>query len=284
MGEFTLSFEKRVTSLRDEVSGFSVARCERMLQPTELMKNSDQLLTLLDPKWKLPGLILSLDADPQLGVGGRVREIKRVLPGLDESSITRAIWSLCTHAFRPRGFMPQPSDPLDGIIAHLTKACSGNVHDSGVVMLTSSDHDGTHPKVIADLRSDVRFCSLYRPKEEDIPHTRNNWVCYDFKARRIVPTHYSIRSPARSHGPGCGNYPKSWLVEISTDGEHWVEIDRRENNSELAEERAIRTFEVSGNQLCRQIRLVNIGRNHQGYDCLCVLALEIFGSLIESLE
>jgi hypothetical protein len=158
------------------------------------------------------------------------------------------------------------------------------VHDRDAVLVTSLSSSADHPKVIADLKSDVRFYSKYRGNEEDIPHTRNNWVCYDFKDRRIVPTHYSIRSPARPHGPGLGNYPKSWLVEISTDGEHWVEIDRRENNSELAAERVVRTFEVSGNQVCRQIRLVNIGRNHQGYDCLCILALEIFGSLIESLE
>jgi len=28
----------------------------------------------------------------------------------------------------------------------------------------------------------------------DIEHTRNNWICYDFKNRIIIPTHYTIRS------------------------------------------------------------------------------------------
>jgi hypothetical protein len=158
------------------------------------------------------------------------------------------------------------------------------VHDHSVVVVTSSSCACGTATRIADCKTNGYFCSQWREKDEDIPHTRNHWVCYDFKARRIVPTHYSIRSPERPNGPGYGNDPKSWLVEISTDGESWVEIDRRENNSELAAEGVTRTFEVSRNQRCRHIRLVNIGRNHQGYDCLCILALEIFGSLIEPLE
>jgi hypothetical protein len=38
---------------------------------------------------------------------------------------------------------------------------------------------------------------------------------------------------------------------------------------------------VTGGRECRFIRLVNIGRNHDGEDCLCISAWEIFGSLIE---
>jgi hypothetical protein len=255
-----------------------------MLQSNELMTNSDQLLALLDPKWKLPGLLLSLAENRQLGVNGTIREIKRVLPALDNSSMTRAIWSLWPDALRPRRFVPRPSDPLDGISAPLRDVCGGNVHDRDAVIVTSSSCWAGSPKAIADLKSDGYFCSQFGDNEKDIPHSRNNWVCYDFKSRRIVPTHYSIRSPARGHGPGFGNYHKSWMVEISTDGEHWIEIDRGEDNSELAERYVTQTFEASGNQFCRQIPVVNIGRNHQGYDCVCIVALELCGSLIESLE
>jgi hypothetical protein len=172
------------------------------------------------------------------------------------------------------------SDPLKGMIAHLTGVCGGNVHDRDAIIVTASKGDSS-PKVVADLTSNDRFCSEYRPKEGDIPHTRNNWICYDFKDRRVIPTHYAIRSASHGAGPGWGNYLKSWLIEISSDGEAWVEIDRKENNSELAAEHAIRTFEVSRIQICRLIRLVNLGRNHQGYDCLCMCGFEILGSLLE---
>jgi hypothetical protein len=102
-------------------------------------------------------------------------------------------------------------DIPDGIIAHLTRECGGNVHDHGVVDVTSGSFEketcganprsgvyGSYPhsaaKNAADLETNSCFISAFRRKEEDIPHTRNNWVCYNFKERRIIPTHYAIRT------------------------------------------------------------------------------------------
>jgi hypothetical protein len=97
-------------------------------------------------------------------------------------------------------------DVPDGIIAYMTRECGGNVHDRHVVHVTSgsfakesqgasrrSGAFGNAPdnaaKNAADLEADSRFISAYRKKEEDILHARNNWVCYDFLERTIVPTH-----------------------------------------------------------------------------------------------
>jgi hypothetical protein len=176
------------------------------------------------------------------------------------------------------------SDPLEGIIAHLTSRCGGNVHDCGVVNVTSSaegrqrfpQYDG---KSAADLKQDSLFISPNRPRTANIPHERNNWLCYDFKDRRIVPTHYSIRSEYNGKVDDCNL--KSWLVEVSMDGQQWTEIDRRENNSELNGRDITRTFNVSRSAPGRLIRLVNIGRNHQGSDTLLISSWEIFGSLVE---
>jgi hypothetical protein len=101
-------------------------------------------------------------------------------------------------------------------------------------------------------------------KKEDIPHTRNNWICYNFKERRIVPTHYTIRT--HDHGTGYGHL-KSWLVETSVDGESWQEVAREEDNEKLNGKLLTGTFSVAGEE-CRFIRLVNIGRTHSGYDRL----------------
>jgi hypothetical protein len=96
-------------------------------------------------------------------------------------------------------------DVPDGIIVHLTRKCDGNVHEAKIVDVSSgpfeketygaNPHSGAwndDPKYAAknavDLETDSRFGSAYRKKTEDIPHTRNNWLCYDFKERRIVPT------------------------------------------------------------------------------------------------
>jgi hypothetical protein len=102
-------------------------------------------------------------------------------------------------------------------------------------------------------------------------------VCYDFRERRVVPAHYTIRTndglPDRSH-------LKSWLVETSADGESWREVAHKEDNGQLNGRHFTGRFAVAGGE-CRFIRLVNIGRNHAGHDVFFISAWEIFGSLIE---
>jgi hypothetical protein len=186
-------------------------------------------------------------------------------------------------------------DVPDGIIAHLTRECGGNVHDRKVVEVTCGSFEkeshcaslpwvvgystaGCAAKNVADLETDSIFHSAYRDNSEDIPHTRNNWICYDFKERRIVPTHYTIRT--YYEGPGWAHL-KSWLVETSVDGKNWREVAREEDNRQLNGDRFTATFAVADGGECRFIRLVNIGRNHNGNDLFAISAWEIFGSLIE---
>jgi hypothetical protein len=103
-------------------------------------------------------------------------------------------------------------------------------------------------------------------------------VCYDFKKRRIGPTHYVIRT--QNGGPGNAHL-KSWPIETSKDGKSWREVGREEDNEQLKGKWFTATFAVAGGGECRFIRLVNIGRNHYGDDALWISAWEIFGSLIE---
>jgi hypothetical protein len=183
----------------------------------------------------------------------------------------------------------------NGMIAHLTRECGGNVHDRHVVEVTSGSFEketsGANPhsgaldndprfaaKNTADLQAGLCFLSAYRKREEDIPHTRNNWVCYGFKERGIAPTHYTIRTNWSDPG---GAHLKSWLVETSVDGDDWQEVDHREDNEQLNGSRFTGTFAVAGSGECRFIRLVTIGRNHCESDQLVISAWEIFGSLVE---
>jgi hypothetical protein len=170
----------------------------------------------------------------------------------------------------------------DGIVAHLSRRCGGNVHDRELVGITSSDpaHDDLccAAKNAADMETDVCFISAERDCKEDIPNSRNNWICYDFRDKRIVPTHYAIRSWRVMSG---GSHPKSWIVETSEDGESWKEIDRREDSDKLNDAQVVGVFEVRDARECRLIRLVNVGRNHFGNDCLHIEAWEVFGTLVE---
>jgi hypothetical protein len=187
-------------------------------------------------------------------------------------------------------------DVPDGIIAYLTMECCGNVHDCHIVDITSGSfeketrganpHSGAHAdksrcaaKKVADLETVSRFYSAFRWMKENIPHTRNKWICYDFKERRIVPTYYTIRTRGY-YGPG-GPHLKSWLVETSTDRKRWRKVAHKEDNKQLNGNRFTATFPVAGGGECRFIRLVNIGRNHRRNNCLRISVWETFGNLVE---
>jgi hypothetical protein len=63
-----------------------------------------------------------------------------------------------------------------------------------------------------DLGSVSLFQSAFRYK--DIPHARNCWLGYDFRARRIVPTHYTIRTHGYGGPSGCRLKP--WPMGMET--------------------------------------------------------------------
>jgi hypothetical protein len=146
-----------------------------------------------------------------------------------------------------------------GVIGHLTMECGGNVHSCGVVDVTCGSFEkathGTNPhlgayhnrddcaaKKAVDWETVSYFYSAYRMKEKDIPHMRNNWICYDFKERRFLPTHYALRSDDGD----SGWYLKSWIIKTSVDGENWQEVAREEDNRELAGCLLTTTFPVAG--------------------------------------
>jgi hypothetical protein len=153
----------------------------------------------------------------------------------------------------------------DGIIAYLTKQHGGNVHDEEVVTITSKSVYGDDPyqdlKNVADLTSDAYFES----KNET-----GQWVCWDFRALRVLPTHYTIRSLRL----------KSWVVERSLDGQNWTEIDVQVGNQDFKYDWNTASFALSNSGECRFIRLTQTDKNHYGDDELRLRALEFFGTLV----
>jgi hypothetical protein len=174
-------------------------------------------------------------------------------------------------------------DVPDGIITHVTRECGGNVHERHLVDVTSGslEKETKGPfygaKNAADLETDSLFGSAFRDDSEDIPDTRNNWVCCGFKERRIVPTQHAIGT--RGWTGKC--HLTLWLIETAADGSIWREVAREESNHRLKRPSFTATFAVAGGAECRLIRLVNIGRNRRGDGNLFVSEWEIFGSLFE---
>ena len=164
------------------------------------------------------------------------------------------------------------SEPLNGIIRHLTRECGGNVYDKGVVNIMGIGWD------IKNILAMTGSC--YCTYE-----TENAWICYDFNDRRVIPTSYTLRSCADRPG---GKHLKSWIIEVSNDGYLWEEIDRQDNNNDLNDSFVTANFEVSSvpSKSFRFFRLRQIGPNHNGKRELWLTAMEIFGSMfmIEKIE
>ena len=167
-------------------------------------------------------------------------------------------------------FVFNGENPLEGIIAHLSQECGGNVDEEGVVAITSSEfYDGDEPRTVADLGTDPWFGSLDNP---------NSWICYDFKEKRVVLTSYSVRTHV---GP---SFPRSWVLEASNDGTEgsWLVVDRREDNNELHAPYVTHNFACASSAsqgMFRFVRLRQTGKNHNGGDELYLTSLEVFGTL-----
>jgi hypothetical protein len=156
-------------------------------------------------------------------------------------------------------------ESLDGIISYLTQRHGGNVHEMGTVAITSKsvldDNSKAGPQNVADLASGLRFCSKDEPDQ---------WVCWDFRERRVRTTHYTIWSLVL----------KSWVVEGSPDGENWTEIDRQADRPAF-NCMGTASFVVSDPAEFRFIRLIQTGKSRVGSDDLLLRAVEFFGILAE---
>jgi hypothetical protein len=163
-------------------------------------------------------------------------------------------------------FIPQTPKPLSGIISYLTFHHSGNVHDRGIVNVSGST---IHSSCVAKCAVDLLSTSLFHSLGES-----NQWLCYDFKNRKVRPTHYSI------HGyPNC--YLRSWVFEGSIDGSTWTELDRHTDDQTMNSNHRIGTFSISNDCEYQFVRLRQTGVNANGYHHLLLFAMEIFGDLIE---
>jgi hypothetical protein len=152
--------------------------------------------------------------------------------------------------------------PLEGIIAYLTRKHGGNVHEKGIVTLTSKSTGFGGLTNVADLRDDSKFESADQPGQ---------WICWDFGEMCIRPTGYTLRAYRL----------KSWVVEGSVNGETWTEIDRRMDNQDFdLPNTTTASFEAAEPAGYRFIRLTQVGPKHNNNHILLVRAVEFFGTLL----
>ena len=166
------------------------------------------------------------------------------------------------------------SNSLSGIIHHLSNQCGGNVHDKRVVNITSGTPYSSSPAYVAKNVADVATNSFFQSVNSEY-----TFVCYDFKEKTIIPTYYSIRT---CNG-GAGDFHwRSWVIETSTDGKSWSEVDRRDNNPDFNAANVTKTYPISVQKECRMFRIRQTGPNWNGTNYINFSALEVFGSLIQA--
>jgi hypothetical protein len=110
-----------------------------------------------------------------------------------------------------KSFIPSSSHRFEGIIAHLTKRCGGNVRDHNIgTMLTTAWWQSRWAKHAANLMNNTQFCTMNAP---------NQWICCDFKTMLTESLDYS--TPSYSAVLGHVNQKNWWLSDQRVENHGW---------------------------------------------------------------
>jgi hypothetical protein len=210
--------------------------------------------------------------------------MSRLLESISRYDISEYLWgSLCRRLllidgseslpdsrFVMNAFGLESRESFKGIISHLSSQCGGNVHTHEIVSITASSNGRNSCHQVVDYDwTDYWYSN----------NAANSWIQFDFKTRRISPTHYTIKSDGNN-----GYHLLKWSLDGSNDGTSWINLDRRDTN-DLNGPRIVKTYECgsneSSNSFFRFIRLTQTGKDSNGYDYLHLGNLEFHGKLNE---
>jgi hypothetical protein len=154
----------------------------------------------------------------------------------------------------------------NGILNHFTEECGGNIHEKGIVNITSSSDARSKCWEVANYGWNDYWAS------KDVP---NSWICFDFKEKSVSLQHYTLKS---------NNYRYfciEWVIEGSNDGNTWKVLDNR-NARDLCGNSLVKTYECStskSNEFFRFIRMRQTGKDSDNNDNLALAKIEFFGVL-----
>ena len=157
------------------------------------------------------------------------------------------------------------SNPFSGIIAHLNQQAGGNVHQKGVVNITSSSGHRNRCYNLVDYGWNDYWKSQSSP---------NSWVMFDFKEKKVSLSSYSLKSD----GSGKGGHLLQWKLEGSNDGSSWTCLDSR-NTLDLNGQYIVKNYSTNNHDSHRYIRITQTGKNSGNSDKFCLYNIEFFGTL-----
>ena len=159
--------------------------------------------------------------------------------------------------------------PMHGVLWVLSQKCGGNVHEKGIVNITSSTTDYNQPYDVAN----EDWNDYWYSKEESYP-----WLCVDFKDMSFKPTNYTLRT--FNCGPGYSHI-KTWVLEGSNDGNNWTLLDSQTNCNLMNNKRATIVFNCNSDTSYHKLRIKMTGRNHHNGTYMCLSGIDFFGTLKE---
>ncbi|KAK8842837.1 hypothetical protein M9Y10_025703 [Tritrichomonas musculus] len=176
-----------------------------------------------------------------------------------------------------RNFSYSTSNEMKGIISYLSTKFHCNIGLLKIINVTASSVYGPEkwysPNNVVELLTN----SSYQSKDEE-----NQWICFDFKERKIIPEYYSIKS---CNGGPDNCHPKSWNVEASENGISWTELDRQRDctifNDDYDLINNVASFPITRNVKARYIRIKQLGKNTGGNNFLYLQGIEFYGKLID---
>ena len=218
-----------------------------------------------------------------------IEKIEEMLNEIDYTKMTKNLWNkICEviknniKSTKRKGkeeqtfeFDGNSNHRFEGIIFNLSKKSGGNVSDKGIVDVASSNFQPEMPpKNAVDFDSSNYFKSYSSDGQA--------WLKYDFKDRKIRPTHYSIRTRNNSDN----HNPRTWVIEVSNTGQEndWRTIDTKSNVSSVSKRNQSDTFEIStklaSSEFYRYIRFRHTDFTSGNCSDLAISSLEYFGDLI----
>ncbi|KAK8850239.1 hypothetical protein M9Y10_018364 [Tritrichomonas musculus] len=176
----------------------------------------------------------------------------------------------CKNEHKFKIITKEKNNDFRGIMRYLSEECGGNIHDKGVVEITSNSYqsDSYHPKNLVDYGSN----NFYAPKNQE-----NVYVCFDFKDKQVQLTSYSIQSNRSGWGSA---HLRNWVVEASNDRDNWDKIDEHSNDSTLNGYDIKATFDTKQtNMFYRYIQIRQTGVSWSSNYYTYIPYLEFFGNL-----
>jgi hypothetical protein len=164
-------------------------------------------------------------------------------------------------------FAPNWNGSFYGIIAGLTARYGGNVHEKGVVELSSDSSESGSLSRVVDFSNDGGFSTKAGV---------HSWVCYDFKDRLVTPTGLSFLLAKEVVSLiSCGD---RLSFDVSLDGSYWAKLRRftASDFSRMNHQLCLCSL-TPGVRECRFVRLRVVGTSVP--IPLALIAWEIFGSV-----